>query len=179
MYNHSGFLTPSTNKNWLCQWIPYRWNITTSFISMGVMLVVMIQTRKYRKGRRWSCRRHRRRRRKRSWNWGRRWRSRRWEEEDEDLKAQKELELEAAGVKFSEINEENKKSHSKIERELPTKLMKKGLKKIMMSNKQKKLFKKMQYGIEKKKMRKTIDQKKKQLNKRKNNWKNWIDRKCE
>ena len=37
------------------------------------------------------------------------------EEEDEDLKAQKELELEAAGVKFSEINEEDKKSHPKIE----------------------------------------------------------------
>ena len=38
------------------------------------------------------------------------------EEEDEDLKAQKELELEAAGVKFSEINEEDKKSHSKNRR---------------------------------------------------------------
>ena len=35
----------------------------------------------------------------------------------------------------------------------------KELKKIMMSNKQKKLFKKMQYGIEKKENRKTIDQK--------------------
>ena len=66
----------------------------------------------------------------------------------------KELELEAAGVKFSEINEEDKKSHSKNRRELPTKkLMKKELKKIMMSNKQKKLFKKMQYGIEKKENR--------------------------
>ncbi|KGQ89453.1 pescadillo [Candida albicans P94015] len=92
------------------------------------------------------------------------------EEEDEDLKAQKELELEAAGVKFSEINEEDKKSHSKKSKENSNKEAdeEKELKKIMMSNKQKKLFKKMQYGIEKKENReKQLTKKKKQLNKKK------------
>ncbi|KGU28983.1 pescadillo [Candida albicans P78042] len=92
------------------------------------------------------------------------------EEEDEDLKAQKELELEAAGVKFSEINEEDKKSHSKKSKETSNKEAdeEKELKKIMMSNKQKKLFKKMQYGIEKKENReKQLTKKKKQLNKKK------------
>ncbi|KGQ95919.1 pescadillo [Candida albicans P37005] len=92
------------------------------------------------------------------------------EEEDEDLKAQKELELEAAGVKFSEINEENKKSHSKKSKGTSNKEAdeEKELKKIMMSNKQKKLFKKMQYGIEKKENReKQLTKKKKQLNKKK------------
>ncbi|EEQ47432.1 conserved hypothetical protein [Candida albicans WO-1] len=92
------------------------------------------------------------------------------EEEDEDLKAQKELELEAAGVKFSEINEEDKKSHSKKSKGNSNKEAdeEKELKKIMMSNKQKKLFKKMQYGIEKKENReKQLTKKKKQLNKKK------------
>ncbi|CAX44124.1 nucleolar protein involved in rRNA processing, putative [Candida dubliniensis CD36] len=92
------------------------------------------------------------------------------EEEDEDLKAQKELELEAAGVKFSEINEEDKKSHSKKSKGTSKKEVdeEKELKKIMMSNKQKKLFKKMQYGIEKKETReKELTKKKKQLNKKK------------
>ncbi|KAL1579218.1 PES1 [Candida albicans] len=92
------------------------------------------------------------------------------EEEDEDLKAQKELELEAAGVKFSEINEEDKKSHSKKSKGTSNKEAdeEKELKKIMMSNKQKKLFKKMQYGIEKKENReKQLTKKKKQLNKKK------------
>ena len=92
------------------------------------------------------------------------------EEEDEDLKAQKELELEAAGVKFSEINEEDKKSHSKKSKGTSNKEAdeEKELKKIMMSNKQKKSFKKMQYGIEKKENReKQLTKKKKQLNKKK------------
>lgn len=105
------------------------------------------------------------------------------EEEDEDLKAQKELELEAAGVKFSEINEEDKKSHSKKSKGTSNKEAdeEKELKKIMMSNKQKKLFKKMQYGIEKKENReKQLTKKKKQLNKKKEQLKKIeFDRKCE
>lgn len=72
------------------------------------------------------------------------------EEEDEDLKAQKELELEAAGVKFSEtVPEQAKKSNKKRSAEEEEK----ELKKIMMTNKQRKLYKKMQYGIDKKESR--------------------------
>ncbi|CDK24932.1 unnamed protein product [Kuraishia capsulata CBS 1993] len=68
------------------------------------------------------------------------------EEEDEDVKAQKELELEAKGVKYSEVEtkSEKKKSNKRSAEE-----EEKDLKMIMMSNKQKKLYKKMQYGINK------------------------------
>ncbi|ABN66528.2 Nucleolar protein [Scheffersomyces stipitis CBS 6054] len=76
------------------------------------------------------------------------------EEEDEDLKAQKELELEAAGVKFSEIAEKEKKAAKKASKKRPAEEdEEKELKKIMMTNKQRKLYKKMQYGIDKKETR--------------------------
>ncbi|KAG5419231.1 NOP7 [Candida metapsilosis] len=95
------------------------------------------------------------------------------EDEDEDLKAQKELEMEVAGEKFSEQKQDEPKSKkqktksaSKADDEEA-----KELAKIMMTNKQKKLYKKMQYGIDKKetrnkelaKKRKQLDKKKKQL----------------
>lgn len=93
------------------------------------------------------------------------------EEVDEDLKAQKELELEAAGVKFSEVNEEDKKKQKKAKaKQSSTKPVdeEKELKKIMMTNKQKKLYNKMQYGIEKKETReRELTKKKKQLEKKK------------
>lgn len=65
------------------------------------------------------------------------------EEVDEGLQSQKELELEIKGVKFSDIdnNKVKKVKTSTVDEE-------KELAKIMMSNKQKKLYKKMQYGIE-------------------------------
>ncbi|RCK66793.1 Pescadillo [Candida viswanathii] len=92
------------------------------------------------------------------------------EEVDEDLKAQKELELEAAGVKFSEVNEEDKKKQKKAKQASTKKPVdeEKELKKIMMTNKQKKLYNKMQYGIEKKETReRELTKKKKQLDKKK------------
>lgn len=96
------------------------------------------------------------------------------DEEDEILKSQKELELEAAGVQYSERSEEepkkkknNKKAKKSAEEE------EKDLKKIMMTNKQKKLYNKMQYGIDKKearseqlaKKRRQLEKTKKQLGK--------------
>ncbi|KAK6457210.1 Pescadillo [Scheffersomyces xylosifermentans] len=75
------------------------------------------------------------------------------EEEDEDLKAQKELELEAAGVKFSEVAQEEPKNKKAKGKKRPAEDEEKELKKIMMTNKQRKLYKKMQYGIEKKETR--------------------------
>lgn len=94
------------------------------------------------------------------------------EEEDEDLKVQKELELEAAGVKFSETKSESKPKAKKAKKKTEEE-EEKDLKKIMMTNKQKKLYNKMQYGIEKKesrvealaKKKKHIEKAKKQLNK--------------
>ncbi|ODQ81279.1 hypothetical protein BABINDRAFT_160649 [Babjeviella inositovora NRRL Y-12698] len=80
------------------------------------------------------------------------------EDEDEDLVAQKELELEAAGIKYSETPEEAKKASKKralseaAKEEKETK-EEKDLKMIMMTNKQRKLYKKMQYGIDKKETR--------------------------
>ncbi|QPG72797.1 hypothetical protein FOA43_000099 [Brettanomyces nanus] len=82
---------------------------------------------------------------------------------DEDLKAQKELEMEAAGVKYSDVKEKEAKKKSKkrkIEGETEETEEKK-LKMIMMSNKQRKLYKKMQYGINKDEVRKGALQKKK------------------
>ena len=98
--------------------------------------------------------------------------------EDEDLKAQKELEMEVAGKKFSELqNAEEGSKQKKQKKNASTKAAltpeeeAKELAKIMMTNKQKKLYKKMQYGIEKKtnrvdeltKKRKQLEKKKKQL----------------
>ncbi|CAN3373357.1 hypothetical protein DIURU_002759 [Diutina rugosa] len=93
------------------------------------------------------------------------------EEEDEDLKAQKELELEAAGVKFSEApstttTTETKKS-KKRKAETPED-EEKELKKIMMTNKQRKLYDKMQYSNQQKADReKQLKKKKAQLEKKK------------
>lgn len=97
-------------------------------------------------------------------------------EEDEDLKAQKELEAEAAGVKFSDTKETKQKNGGK---KRSAEDEEKELKKIMMTNKQRKLYKKMQYGIDKKearqddlaKKRRKIDKTKAELEKlnKKNN----------
>lgn len=87
------------------------------------------------------------------------------EEEDEGVKEQKELEMEAAGIKYSDAKTAKakktkaKKSEEEEEKEL---------KKIMMTNKQKKLYNKMQYGIEKKESRvETLEKKRKQIAKTK------------
>lgn len=94
------------------------------------------------------------------------------EEEDEALKEQKELEMEAAGIKYSDA-----KSEPASKKRKPAKKSaedeEKELKKIMMTNKQKKLYERMQHGIEKKdsrvetltKKRKQLDRTKKQLEK--------------
>ncbi|KAI5950586.1 NOP7 [Candida margitis] len=90
------------------------------------------------------------------------------EEEDEDLTAQKELEMEVAGEKFSEQKEEPKAKKQKTKSTTSTEDEAKELAKIMMTNKQKKLYKKMQYGIDKKETRnKELTKKKKQLEKKK------------
>lgn len=84
------------------------------------------------------------------------------EEMDEDLREQKELEMEAAGVKYSALKEgekkkTNKRKHAGDEDE------EKDLKLIMMSNKQRKLYKKMQYGLNKQDTRKAELEKKRKL----------------
>lgn len=89
------------------------------------------------------------------------------EEMDEDLLAQKELEQEAAGVyKDTTAKPSKKRAHSEEDEE-------KELKKIMMTNKQRKLYNKMQYGINKNearndllaKKKKDLQKTKKQMNK--------------
>lgn len=75
------------------------------------------------------------------------------EEEDEDLQAQKELELEAAGVKSADAQKDKKDKKSSKGKKRSAEEEEKELKKIMMSNKQRKLYKKMQYGIDKKEAR--------------------------
>lgn len=92
------------------------------------------------------------------------------EEEDEDIRDQKELELEAAGVKFSENTEVSK---TKKAPKRPAEDEEKELKKIMMTNKQRKLYEKMQHGINKQetrqeelaKKRRKVEKTKAQLNK--------------
>lgn len=92
------------------------------------------------------------------------------EEENADVKAQRELEMEASGVKFSDTVEDKKKKASK---KRTAEEEEKDLKKIMMTNKQRKLYNKMQYGINKKetrqedltKKRRKIDKKKAELEK--------------
>ncbi|ODV83276.1 hypothetical protein CANARDRAFT_30055 [[Candida] arabinofermentans NRRL YB-2248] len=74
------------------------------------------------------------------------------EEEDLDLKEQKELELEASGVKYSEIENNKSKKRNSSETDKETK-EEKERKMIMMSNKQRKLYKKMQYGLDKQEKR--------------------------
>ncbi|CAK9439635.1 uncharacterized protein LODBEIA_P37350 [Lodderomyces beijingensis] len=99
------------------------------------------------------------------------------DDDDEDLQAQKELELEVSGKKFSELEEPTPKKQKKTKSAAKTKQTPeeeaKELAKIMMTNKQKKLYNKMQYGIEKKtsrndaltKKRKQLEKKKQQLKK--------------
>lgn len=93
------------------------------------------------------------------------------ESEDEDLVAQKELELEAQGVKYSDAKEnsverDNKKS--KKRKATTEEDEEKKLKMIMMSNKQRKLYKKMKYSNEKKDLRiENLKKKKKQISKTK------------
>lgn len=91
-------------------------------------------------------------------------------EEDED---QKELELEAAGVKYSDRSDEKGAKGKKRKATQTAEEEEKELKKIMMTNKQKKLYNKMQHGIDKKdnrteqltKKRKQLEKTKKQLEK--------------
>lgn len=95
------------------------------------------------------------------------------EEEDEDLKAQKELELEAAGVKYSEVKDQEEKAQKAKGKKRSAEEEEKELKKIMMTNKQRKLYKKMQYGIEKKESRQEeLTKKKRKLQKAKADLKN-------
>lgn len=72
------------------------------------------------------------------------------EEDDEDLQAQKELELEAQGVKFSEVETKEASKPSKKRKAATAEDEEKELKTIMMTNKQRKLYKKMQYSNESK-----------------------------
>ncbi|SCV01030.1 LANO_0F09802g1_1 [Lachancea nothofagi CBS 11611] len=74
------------------------------------------------------------------------------EESDEDLDAQKELELEAKGISYSDAKDkkEVKKPKKAAKRKATEEEEEKDLKTIMMSNKQRKLYKKMKYSNEKK-----------------------------
>lgn len=72
------------------------------------------------------------------------------ESDNEELEAQKELELEAQGVAFSEAAKEPSKPKSKKRKSTSEEEEEKKLKMIMMSNKQRKLYKKMKYSNEKK-----------------------------
>lgn len=74
------------------------------------------------------------------------------EESDDELKAQKELELEAQGVSYSEAknDQESKKSKKSNKRKVSEQDEEKDLKLIMMSNKQRKLYKKMKYSNDRK-----------------------------
>lgn len=88
------------------------------------------------------------------------------DEEDEELKAQKELELEAQGITYSEVKEEQqeKKPKKNNKRKVTEEEEEKDLKLIMMSNKQRKLYKKMKYSNEKKEEKvEKLKQKKKQI----------------
>lgn len=73
-------------------------------------------------------------------------------EDDEELAAQKELELEAKGVKYSDIKDTlvDTKNKNKKRKNVDEDEEEKNLKMIMMSNKQRKLYKKMQYSNAKK-----------------------------
>lgn len=89
------------------------------------------------------------------------------EEVDEEVKRQKELEMEAAGVKYSTVQDKNSKKRKHDETKDGEK-DEKDLKLIMMSNKQRKLYKKMQYGLNKQDNRKAaLEKKRKQLAKKK------------
>ncbi|VEU21328.1 DEKNAAC102403 [Brettanomyces naardenensis] len=81
-------------------------------------------------------------------------------ENDDDLKAQKELEMEAAGVKYSDVSKKDEKQQRK-KRKAPEVDEEKELKMIMMTRKQRSLYKKMQYGLKKEETRTEELQKKK------------------
>lgn len=93
------------------------------------------------------------------------------DEEEESVKEQKELEMEAAGIKYSDLADKEKKSKKNNKRkhaEEDEDEEEKKLKLIMMSNKQRKLYKKMQYGLDKQDTRKQdLEKKRKQLAKKK------------
>lgn len=76
------------------------------------------------------------------------------EEQEEELIAQKELEKEAAGIY------ETKEHQAKPQKRKQPEDEEKELKKIMMTNKQRKLYNKMQYGLNKKKEREDLLNKK-------------------
>lgn len=84
-------------------------------------------------------------------------------DEDKDLEAQKELELEASGVTYSEIakNEKGRKNGKSKKRKLTEAEEEKELKLMMMTKKQRNLYKRMKYGQNKEEVRKKELQKKK------------------
>ncbi|QLG71570.1 hypothetical protein HG535_0B06140 [Zygotorulaspora mrakii] len=91
---------------------------------------------------------------------------------DEDLKRQKELELESSGVTYTATNDADdstkSKSKSKKRKGVSEDDEEKDLKMIMMSNKQRKLYKKMQYSNAKKEDKvEQLKKKKKQISKAK------------
>ncbi|AMD20696.1 HDL048Wp [Eremothecium sinecaudum] len=96
------------------------------------------------------------------------------DDEDEDLKAQKELELEAQGITYSEATKDDKpKSKPKNKKRKSEEDEEKDLKLIMMSNKQRKLYKKMKYSNEKKEEKvEKLKKKKKQIAKAKSKLEN-------
>lgn len=87
------------------------------------------------------------------------------EEEEEALRAQKELELEAQGISYSEAKEKNVQPETSSKKRKSSEKDKeeeeKKLRMIMMSNKQRKLYKKMEYS------NKSKDSKVEQLKKKK------------
>ncbi|CDO93942.1 unnamed protein product [Kluyveromyces dobzhanskii CBS 2104] len=95
------------------------------------------------------------------------------DEDEDELRQQKELELEAQGVSYSEgkdtiQGEGSEKKAKKNKRKATEEEEEKDLKLIMMSNKQRKLYKKMKYSNEKKDEKiEQLKQKKKQIAKTK------------
>lgn len=95
------------------------------------------------------------------------------ESEDEDVKAQRELEMEARGVSSADIEEQINSSKKSKGKKRSAEDEEKELKMIMLTNKQRKLYKKMRYGIDKKearqqelaKKRKNLEKTKKELDK--------------
>ncbi|KAG0673804.1 mRNA-binding ribosome synthesis protein nop7 [Pichia californica] len=88
-------------------------------------------------------------------------------EDKQALREQKELELEMSGVKYSSLEKSddkkigNKRKHNDVSGKDEDD--EKNLKMIMMSNKQRKLYKKMQYGLNKQDTRKAELEKKRKL----------------
>lgn len=90
------------------------------------------------------------------------------EEEDEQIKEQKELEMEAAGVKYSDVKADEPKAKKSKKSQKATEAEEKELKKIMMSNKNKKLYARLQGEVDQLDERvKNLTKKKKQLEKAK------------